>query len=1303
MKPISGRAIRTLSIGFSLMLVATGSAGDIVCPSPVTFYENEQDTCPEWATWYWPPGMCNCDDGTNLVYYHCWKGSGGIINPDGTRGCWASCGPNDGEVKGYCVGDVEVPDCPECTAGAGGSGGSSGPGGPPSPPTAAGHPVSLTTGNIFFTHTDTTVGDLVLTRTYHMGRRSQGRYGVFGVGWNGSFEQRIRSVNARIRELRLASGFAQYYSDKTGAGVYESILPATKESWLETVGTGGYKRVFRTGGFELYGVNGKIQSATGAAGVETSYAYDERTRLTGVSRLGRSITFTYSDDSDRPWEARGPGGALLVTYSYDGDGRLASVAYPDGGGYRFGYDHVNRPTWISDLDGNTIERHEYEYLGRALTSEIGDGREKLTFSWPVNGKTVVTDALGVVTEYEYGNVDGTPRVTSVMGPCASCGGSGGSGKRVWTYNGLGNAVRYQNEVGDVWQYTYEDHDLLSETNPLGQTTSYTRYPDGRVHTVTGPDGSLTTYTYEPAGPRSITQKVTSTEDRTTWMTYTPQGRVEDVTDPRGKVTHMTYTPNGDLETVTDPLGLGHTTAFGYDEFGRRRTVTDALDHTTTTEYDARGRVRSVIQHDTTHTDFAYDKRGNRTAVTDPQGRVTQYIYDRYGLLEKVIDPAGGVTTYGYDLMGHLTSLRDAMSRTTRFVYEQGRLIRRTYPGVGEPSETYAYDDAGRIVTKLDRKGVTTTFEYDALSRLTRKTYSDGTPPVSYTYDENGAIGHLTSTVNGTDTLRWSYDLAGQLRSEQSTKNAAVVSYGYDAAGNRLSLSLDGQVHVSYGYDDASRLASITRGTAVFEFGYDDANRRTSMTYPNTVVTSYGYDDLNRLTSLQAILGGTTTITSFGYTYDAAGNRLTKTLPEFSETYGYDALYRLNGVERTGASTGIWQFAYDPVGNRTTSQDGSSVLSSAYNEKNQLLSSGGGGAMLWRGTLDEPGHVAFTSALVNGKPARMLSGNTFEAMLEMTTGTNTVAVQATDTTGNVATANYAVDVTATGASYTYDSNGNLTTKTEGTDTWTYSWNAENQLTKVEKNAVEVARFAYDPLGARVEKVAGGVTTSYTYDDEDLLREVRGGTALKYVHGLRIDEPLAAEYGAGLTYFHTDGLGTIVKTTTMSGAVAATRQYDSWGNLQTGADQAGFAFTGREWDPETGLYYYRARYYDPRLGRFISEDPLASLPGRMEFGATLGYPLYAYANNSPASHTDPTGMLGIGSLLHLGEVIVHTAAAIVCIPEFEMCQAHVNKICEASPNRSACGSALGKVCADIWFCCATHLCDPPHWPERSCKKN
>lgn len=198
----------------------------------------------------------------------------------------------------------------------------------------------------------------------------------------------------------------------------------------------------------------------------------------------------------------------------------------------------------------------------------------------------------------------------------------------------------------------------------------------------------------------------------------------------------------------------------------------------------------------------------------------------------------------------------------------------------------------------------------------------------------------------------------------------------------------------------------------------------------------------------------------------------------------------------------------------------------------------------------------------------------------------------------------------------DPNGNLTQKTEGNDTWTYEWDAENRLKRVLKNAAEVARFAYDPLGRRVEKVIGTATTTYVYDRDDILREAVSGAVTTYIHGPGLDEPLAREDASGnRTYYHADGLASVIKETNSAGTVTLTRGYDAFGNLQAGATTSGYAFTGREWESEVALAYYRARWYDPKGGRFLSEDP---------YGIRSGINRYAYVDNNPVLLRDPKGL-------------------------------------------------------------------------------
>jgi RHS repeat-associated protein len=978
----------------------------------------------------------------------------------------------------------------------------------------------------------------------------------------------VLSTTPKRIELRLPDGTPIYYMVKSadGSGAYSQELPYSADSWIETTAT-GFFRVLRRGGSETYDSAGRLQEVTDPSGRSTLYARDTQGRLTTITRENRTVTFVYDTGvASRIGRILGPDGVTpLVVYTYDTAGRFQGVDYPGvaNSGYRFYFESGQsyaRITRVTDaaVPSNPIEEHAYDSAGRATTSEIADGKEKLVFDYATPGQTKVTDARDNVTVYEWRLVDHLPRVARVTGPCSGCGGGPGE-TRAWAYDSVGRILSYADGSGTT-TYTYDalTGDLLAESRPLGHTTTYTYWPDGRVKKRESPNGGVTEFTYVAAGPDLITETVdpSPASPRVTDLDY-DAGRLKTITDPRGKKTEFSYDTRGDLVAVTDPLGTAtpndpddHVTHFEYDDLGRRTAVVDPLGHRVETTYDARGHVLRVRRFDgtrpidTTHT---YDAAGRRTAATDANGRTTDYQYDAYGRLWHVLQPLEqGVrptTTYAYDVMSNLTSITDAEGRVTSFVRDAyNRVEKVIYPGPRE--EVFTFDTAGRLHTRA-RGGVTTTYGYDVLSRLTSKTFSDGTPTQSYVYDEHGDLGYLTSASNAAATLAWDYDLAGQLRTETSQPaggQPSTVAYDYDGAGNRNLLKLDGVTLLTYEYDDASRLDKIRRGTDVFDFDYDDAGRRERLAYPNGLVTTFVHDDLSRLTHLETL---NSTVLNATYTHDDVDNRLTKLVNGVLDDYsqGYEALYRLTAVNRDGSPAE--GYTYDRVGNRKTALGNPTTWS--YNARNELESNGV-------------------------------------------------------------------------ASFTYDLRGNLATKTEGADVWLYTWNAQNELTGVAKNGATVGDYKYDPLGRRVEKVAGGVTTRYTYDGQSILRETTsGGGATVYVHGPGVDEPLAkdvadAPRGTTVSYYHADGLGSIVRLTTPTGTVTATWQYDTFGNQQISGG-AGYGFTGREWDGEIGLYYYRARYYDPKVGRFISEDPI---------GLLVDTNLYAYVGNNPVFHRDPYGL-------------------------------------------------------------------------------
>jgi RHS repeat-associated protein len=297
---------------------------------------------------------------------------------------------------------------------------------------------------------------------------------------------------------------------------------------------------------------------------------------------------------------------------------------------------------------------------------------------------------------------------------------------------------------------------------------------------------------------------------------------------------------------------------------------------------------------------------------------------------------------------------------------------------------------------------------------------------------------------------------------------------------------------------------------------------------------------------------------------------------------------------------------DPAGNRTAEQIDDAVTGASYNNMNQLVSQQAGGALVFKGTVSEPATVT-----VGGTPATVTVDNRFEGQASVPEGTGQVDVVATDPSGNVRTSTYEVSQAGTPKSFTYDLNGNMTS--DGTRT--YEWDAENRLVAVKEGATTVASYTYNHRGLRTAKTVGGVTTTYVLDDDSVVEErLSTGGVRKHFQAPGFDNVLAMQDGAGVvTYLTRDHLGSIREYVDSTGLVTLRRDYDPWGNMSMGAATNGWAYTGREWDGETGLYYYRARYYNPASGAFMSEDPLPWASAS-----------YQYVRNNPAKFVDPAGL-------------------------------------------------------------------------------
>jgi RHS repeat-associated protein len=352
----------------------------------------------------------------------------------------------------------------------------------------------------------------------------------------------------------------------------------------------------------------------------------------------------------------------------------------------------------------------------------------------------------------------------------------------------------------------------------------------------------------------------------------------------------------------------------------------------------------------------------------------------------------------------------------------------------------------------------------------------------------------------------------------------------------------------YSYDSRNRLTSLSGLSGLTSYNYDPLSRRIARTLPNGTNTSYTYDAAGRLTSLTESVSSVP-LSSFDYSYNALGNRVSATDVGNTSTFTYDALNRLVTVAPTTPTVDAEFYLYDAAGRRLASHRSSLHK---YDAANRLV-----------------------------EDDRFLCS--------------------------------------------YNPNGNLISKSDKASglATQYSYSVDNQLVRIDFPDGTTARYRYDPRGRRIEKDVNGIVSRYIYDGEDILFELDSGNNVtaRFVHGPRLDEPISVTRSSETYFFNFDALGSVVSLTDAAGTIVKAYRYDSFGRS---SDLTGFvnsySFTGREFDSEAGLYYYRSRYYDAETGRFLQEDPIRFAGGSTD--------LYAYVLNDPLNWVDPFGLSPCG---------------------------------------------------------------------------
>lgn len=878
-------------------------------------------------------------------------------------------------------------------------------------------------------------------------------------------------------------------------------------------------------------------------------------------------------------------------------GRLTRIE--DRNGYVTHYSYQN--DLLTQITSPTGYFYELEYVAGKLSRIIDSaGRETLFEVDPAGDLRVVTDVLGSTrnfdydpdhllmqetgprgerTEYDFDNgrvtetraydVDGTTLLRTRQFEHSAAIAEIGAALEA----GLGtlqNPIpvvehRVDTYIDGRGEASLHETDLDGFTSrkvdPLGRETLFVHDANGLLTAMTRPDGSMVEHEYDEFGNRTV-QRELFNGAVTQFEFLGPFQQLTKLTDPRDNETSFTYLPNGSLSQITD--ALLNTTSFQYED--------PSFPDLATTRQDA-------LKNETTLT---YDGNGNLLSLTDPLDRTTSFEHDERGNRSAVVDGRGERTEMSYDDNNRLTQILDALLQVTELQYDEkacgcqtDNVTRVVFPNLTEME--FLYDGLGRQIGETDQLGEQKSFSYDAESALTMWVNRNG-EQIDFTYDASGQL--IGKDLPGLDLTVFEYDALGNLSFVENSSSR--LTFDYDGLGRLIGTTqrvaaVEGFVPgaaweetLTYDYDLAGNRIEMTTSFGDFDYEYDDLDRLTTLTNPFLETWTFFHNDLGALAEVQ--------------------------LPNSLVSQAiYDQGLELSEISHETADgeqlVGAQYVEYDGIGNSTlqiaSNSDGPSQSTYAYDALSRL-----------------------DSSEVNPTPP-----------------VDIISVAATFDEANRIQADDEF-------TYTHDAEGRLVSKhdTAQSLTYLYQYNAEGQLIEYSEIAdqgrpaslVEVQYF-YDPLGRRVQKSIGGVSSRFFYDGSNRLADAENGgeATILYTSGLGIDEPLSrTDTSTSETfYYHQDRLGSVVALTDAIGDVIQEYEYEAFGNIvgQGGGGANPIAFTGRDMDSESGLYYYRARYYDSTVGRFMSEDPI---------GIDGGINLYTYVENNPINVTDPSGLSAAG---------------------------------------------------------------------------
>jgi RHS repeat-associated protein len=1053
---------------------------------------------------------------------------------------------------------------------------------------AIGKPVIIATGEKTLSHVDFELPGLIPLTWSRKYRSGDIREGWFGQGWSSPW-----SVTLRV------SPDALHYHDAEGREVDLPLIEIGAEHFDAYEGfslihpePNIWQVLFKEGRIETFRRNADdhftlpltaVQDRNGNA---LNFVYPQlpddpfdpwlpnaihdsagRTLMLSWNRAGRLIAVRWYPVPDHPIQT-------LASYDYSPAGDL--VAHTDGAGA------VRRYEWRKHLLVAYVEFNGMRYCaeydheipsGRVVRSYAeADGRG-LRFDYDDRARTTrITDSLGRTTHYEYNE---RHDIIATTGP---------DGQRVETpFDSNGNPRGTTDPLGRKTHYAFDRRgNLTNQVDPSGAQTKIAYNELDLAVCITDALGHCWQRDYDPQGKLLVS---TDPLGHATHYNYDERGLPTTITDPRGGTKYLTWDRAGNLTAFTDCANL--RTEYRYDSLGRLLMQRDALGQENHYEWDATGRLISQTDHHGARHAYQWSPEGLLLTYTAPLGQLTHWRYNAHGELIERIDANGNRLGYTYDAVGRLVRLCNENGVETHFTYDSVDRITDEI-GFDGRHRRYTYNAAGELTHLIEAggselgPGKVSHFKRDALGRLIAKTTEgDSRCDASYRYDK---LGRLISADNPAAKLAFAYDPAGQLISEKQTLeggDSRTLTHAYDPLGNRVATRLPDQRTLHWLFYGTGHLHQITlekQGDYQTLCAIErDALHREVKRTQGTLTSRYEYDPIGRLTrhwGVREHQPNSEAVIERGYHYDKTGNLLTREDRLRGETtYQYD----LTGRIRVAKGLTKEFFEFDPAGN-----------------------------------IQPPGLGSFP-----------ITGNRLSIYKALR--------------------------------YKYDSYGNVINRKKGRqEEAMLAWNAKHQLiqaTVTRQGTTQTTQYEYDALGRRTRKHDAFGATEYLWDGDLMIESRRNNKQALFLFEPNSFVPLATIQDEEVYWYQCDQIGTPQELTDQEGNIVWAADYKVWGETilrKTGTDGPAktsqqpekptspvlnqpFRFQGQQFDEETGLHYNRHRYYDPGVGRYLSQD-LIGLQG--------GSNLFTYVSN-PTGWIDPFGLVKAGTSANAHRYDLNTA--------------------------------------------------------------